>query len=500
MRRRICAKARLSWVSVVWTDGETETRATVFGRIDGTPTLENCVAQLVNVPDTVVNAQTYESGAEIKRISYTQAAVEVDVGSTVQLSTDITDGYTLSFESANAEIATVDGTGLVTGVAGGETAVIVTIKSGDEAVAAITVPVSVTAAAVIEAPENVTFNGSVISWDAVDGATSYRVTVTFGETPQTYTAEETQYDIADALTQEGAYTISVKAVADTAESLANELVLTAISTLNVFMTIDEAPDGNYILLDDIDFNGKSYQNSPVIGTLTGVLDGNGHALKNYSMVNSWSAFITRVSGTIRNLNVRPNSYTTHAASALFVDWLDGTLENIHLYVPSVTGNAISGTSNCAGLAVARRNAGSTLRNVTVVAVWTGVDSSGNNSDANTFVFGKRVDAEGEYTVTDCSAVLVNAPDAITKDTAATYVTYNQAAVTVAEGAAVQLSADIAEGYTLSFVSGNAETATVSETGLVTGVAEGDTAVTVTIKSGGETVATLSVAVSVTAAA
>lgn len=61
------------------------------------------------------------------------------------------------------------------------------------------------------------------------------------------------------------------------------------------------PDGRYTLTKDLDFSGKSYNlgSSVIAGTFFGVIDGNGHTIKNLSNASIFEQF----SGTAQNLNV-----------------------------------------------------------------------------------------------------------------------------------------------------------------------------------------------------
>ena len=61
------------------------------------------------------------------------------------------------------------------------------------------------------------------------------------------------------------------------------------------------PDGRYTLTKDLDFSGKSYNlgSSVIVGTFFGVIDGNGHTIKNLSNASIFEQF----SGTAQNLNV-----------------------------------------------------------------------------------------------------------------------------------------------------------------------------------------------------
>lgn len=66
------------------------------------------------------------------------------------------------------------------------------------------------------------------------------------------------------------------------------------------------PDGRYTLIKDLDFSGKTYNlgSSVIPGTFFGVIDGNGHTIKNLSNASLFEQF----SGTAQNLNVENLQY------------------------------------------------------------------------------------------------------------------------------------------------------------------------------------------------
>ena len=66
------------------------------------------------------------------------------------------------------------------------------------------------------------------------------------------------------------------------------------------------PDGRYTLTKDLDFSGKTYNlgSSVIPGTFFGVIDGNGHTIKNLSNASIFEQF----SGTAQNLNIENFQY------------------------------------------------------------------------------------------------------------------------------------------------------------------------------------------------
>lgn len=112
---------------------------------------------------------------------------------------------------------------------------------------------------------------------------------------------------------------------------------TAIRTARDLSAVREDTSGNYILMNDIDLSGMTWESikgpSQAEAEFTGILDGNGYVVKNMNCVSDWSAALfSDNSGTIRNLAV------TGTANIKNVDYFDsfaagvcksnsGTIEN-----------------------------------------------------------------------------------------------------------------------------------------------------------------------------
>ncbi len=109
-----------------------------------------------------------------------------------------------------------------------------------------------------------------------------------------------------------------------------------ISTAEQFLAIKNAPSKTYHLINDISLGGESFTPWE---SFSGVLDGNGYALKNFTLSNTSShhyALILNNSGTVRNLNIKSFSmsvtveYTNDTSSshyAILAATNTGTIDN-----------------------------------------------------------------------------------------------------------------------------------------------------------------------------
>lgn len=187
---------------------------------------------------------------------------------------------------------------------------------------------------------------------------------------------------------------------------------------NFAKIIDENPDGNYILGEDIDFANGS---TGFVLTFGGMLDGRGHKLKNIKLglanakpdADDWVyAFIGENAGTIKNIGFY---YTIPDANGNFrasiVRSNSGLMENIYVKInvnaaPHETGalagqntsygvikNVIanwSGTANANAGPIVGGELGGTIKNA--YAIRNGVFVSGNNNYSNPY--NAAVDNEG----------------------------------------------------------------------------------------------------------
>ena len=113
-------------------------------------------------------------------IEATIASKQVETGKTVQITTTAQDGVTFTYTSSDTTIATVDGTGLVTGVAEGNVTIEIAASTGRKTYIAVEVVAKIYPSTTIE------------SFEAVSGS--------FGETGYTYTSAK-----ANSSTNPGVY-------------------------------------------------------------------------------------------------------------------------------------------------------------------------------------------------------------------------------------------------------------------------------------------------------
>ncbi len=110
-----------------------------------------------------------------------------------------------------------------------------------------------------------------------------------------------------------------------------------ISNMEEFLAIKNNLAGTYHLTNDISFSGETLTN---LGTFTGILDGNGYAVKNFTMSNTTAttfAIFTTNSGIIKNITFESFTYTvsvnfavTDTKYALFVAMNEGLIDNCHI--------------------------------------------------------------------------------------------------------------------------------------------------------------------------
>lgn len=73
-----------------------------------------------------------------------------------------------------------------------------------------------------------------------------------------------------------------------------------ISSVDDFAILNEDTSGIFIIDNDIDFTGKTYNGSVVANIFTGKIDGNGHTLSNLTNASLFNNF----RGTVENLNIK----------------------------------------------------------------------------------------------------------------------------------------------------------------------------------------------------
>lgn len=231
---------------------------------------------------------------------------------------------------------------------------------------------------------DVTIKASFLTVDLAVSSKSVVVGLTEGNTESTVTAtakidgvETTDVTIAlstsntevATLTDEGAITVVSDGTVDVIAKY-NDVEINrvegitcrsyegyiAISNKDGLAAIADNRSGKFYLTADIDWGGSLFATSswePILGTFTGILDGRGHSIKNFSHDAGWDNGIAiDVQGTIRDIAfIDAHTYNgkPSANNALFGK-VTGTIENVFVdYTITATG-PIDGSSGAGALA------------------------------------------------------------------------------------------------------------------------------------------------------
>lgn len=163
-----------------------------------------------------------------------------------------------------------------------------------------------------------------------------------------------------------------------------------IRTEEDFEAIRAAQDAKYILMNDIDFGGKTFSafscwatavSTSTSSQFTGIFDGNGYSLLNINpgqeagtTSNDWSIFgVVGKTGVIRNLSVIGAKINNRAG--VITSYLYGTIENCYVEV-TVCSTANTNAKNPVGGIVEKSVAGSLVKNcIAVVKMADGVSQT-----------------------------------------------------------------------------------------------------------------------------
>jgi len=194
-----------------------------------------------------------------------------------------------------------------------------------------------------------------------------------------------------------------------------------------FRNIKNNMSGKYIMVNDIDFNGDIISTNDKIGSSTipfsGILDGNGYSLKNFSTANVWSGgFFWDITGTVKNLAVYVNDFYTGNQCGVLAHrvYKTGTVENVYVYAQKIINN---GNAWPSGL-ISAYNVGGTIKNCLVAGNWA---SDNINTNANYFEHIAGVQENGVY---ENDRSVINAPASAIITTA--YATVNITVISLPE--------------------------------------------------------------------
>lgn len=102
-----------------------------------------------------------------------------------------------------------------------------------------------------------------------------------------------------------------------------------IRTKQQLENINNDPAGHYLLTEDLDFSGESFEQIGTQTTFTGVFDGGGHTVSGFvGTPETGSGLFTANHGTIQNLHVDSTVETDLGKVALLADSNYGTIQNV----------------------------------------------------------------------------------------------------------------------------------------------------------------------------
>lgn len=419
----------------------------------------------------------------VASVTVTPATASVEIGRTSQLSASTTDaagqpltGRTIAWTTSNAAVATVTGTGLVTGVAVG-TATITATSEGKTGTAAITVTVvPVASVAVTPATASVvvgqTTTLSATPQDAAGNALTGR-TVTWSTSASaiatvsssgvvTGVAAGTVTITATSEGKSGTVTVTVTPVPVASVSVAPATVSVPAGQSTQFTATAKDANDNVLTGRSITWTTSSAAVATVstTGLVTGVAPGTA-TITATSEGKSGAATVTVTATVAATVAIKPSTASVVAGGTVA---LEASVSDAAGNV--LTGRTVTWSSSSTGIATV-----SSSGVVTGVAVGTATITA--TSDGKS----------GTATIT----VLASAPATVSIKPTSANVYRGQtvtltAAVTDAGGAAIA-------GAPIIWSSSNTAVATVSSAGIVSGVAVGTATITATsdTKSGSATV-------------
>jgi hypothetical protein len=248
----------------------------------------------------------------------------------------------------------------------------------------------------------------------------------------------------------------------------------AISNASEFNAVSSAPGGRYLLIADIDLGGESKYNF-ITGTFSGLFDGNGKKIYNFSISSGWNnGLFTDISGTVRNLSVICNTFNVgHQGGLLAYRAISSSvIDNVYVYAGEIVHNG-SGQAN--GLIAAYNNAGN-IRNCVVSGNWS---SASVNTNLGNLRYIATQQSSGAYS--NNTVIINNAPAGLNETGVTNKITAAVSDINMTAGADASISGISAgDGYTLSYASGNSAVITVDASGNLHAVAAGTTYIEITL--------------------
>ena len=301
------------------------------------------------------------------------------VGETLQLSATLTDGSnpTLTYTSSDSNVASVSESGLITALVKGETTIEVSAGEG----------LTATCKVVVEDVYELIFptieQTSVFVGDVIDLNPVLKVNGEISSEPVEILGEgfSVEGDVI-TITNYGEIVVTVKfgelQFSQTLDSWIK------ISTVEDYAVILEDLNGHYKLVNDLDFNGGTlitighYVDDTIF---SGIFDGQGHSIMNYSSVTSTngttanSSPFGRVSGIVRNVNFINGVIADRIAGGVATEiYAGGLVENCFVEVLVKHNTQGKDFNNPIG-GIASKNMGSIKNCVVVLHLAEGIDTT-----------------------------------------------------------------------------------------------------------------------------
>lgn len=169
-----------------------------------------------------------------------------------------------------------------------------------------------------------------------------------------------------SITSVGPYGISYTRDYQEKERLLHVDLYKPISTVAEWKEIRNDLAGNYQLQNDLDF--KNAIDYVILDNFSGILDGNGHTIKNIDLGTSTASLymFRKVSGTIQNLTVdhltaisEKGSYTS--ASFIYDLVNDSVVDHVHIKNSSLKGGTVAGIAKAATNTIIRNSSVSNVK-------------------------------------------------------------------------------------------------------------------------------------------
>ena len=176
-----------------------------------------------------------------------------------------------------------------------------------------------------------------------------------------------------SITTKGAFGSSYTRAYDPGERIINVDLYKEIWNVNDWKAIKDSPTENYMLMEDLDFINEG--NTIALGTINGILNGNGHSISNINLINN-THVISTLNGTLENLFINNFNQEVDYGGGFIADAQTGSVvDNVHMTNAHISKTESWGVGGLFHLA-----AYSTIRNSSVNNIE--INTNGNVSNLN----------------------------------------------------------------------------------------------------------------------